>query len=141
MAAHIIRASMRTLFTVLVLAALGLSGCGGDGGGGGDSSPVMVDAGRPVTVAADEYEFSPDSIVVTGRGSGATKVRIELTNDGSQAHDLRVERGENDLGGTPIFGPGQTKTAEVSLPKGEYQIICSVADHEQLGMKGKLTVK
>ena len=101
----------------------------------------MVDAGRPVTVAADEYEYSPESIVVTGSGSGATKLRIELENDGSQAHDLRVRRGEEDVGGTPIFSPGETKTAEVSLDKGEYEIFCSVGDHEQLGMKGKLTVK
>ena len=132
---------MRTLFTLLVLAALGLSGCGGDDGGGGSSSPVMVDAGKAVEVAADEYEFSPETIVVTGSGGGDTKVRISLTNDGGQAHDLRVRRGGNDIGGTPIFSPGETKTAEVSLGKGDYEIFCSVGDHEQQGMKGKLTVK
>ena len=139
MAGHIIRGRMRRTLTLLLAGAAALAGCGGDAGG--DGPPAMVDAGKPLVVAADEYEFRPANFVLDAPSKQSVKVRIQLENAGAQAHDLRVLRVGEDVGGTPIFGPGQTKSATVDLVAGEYQIICSVADHEQLGMKGKLTVK
>jgi plastocyanin len=134
MAAHIIRGRMRRTVTLAATAAVALAGCGGGGGGG---KTVTVAGGKPIAVTADEYKFDPANIVVKGGGP----VRIQLRNDGSQAHDLHVERGGNDLGGTPVFSGGQTKTATLMLPAGRYDFVCTVGDHEQLGMKGTLTVK
>ena len=126
---------MRRTLTLLAAATAALAGCGGDDGGGGPATTVP--AGKPVALTADEYKFSPKNVVV----HGSTKVTISLMNGGAQAHDVRVLRGGKDVGGTPTFGPGQTKTASVALKPGDYEYICSVGDHEQLGMKGKLTVK
>ena len=39
----------------------------------------------------------------------------------------------------PPIGKGQT-TASVTLKKGTYNFYCSVAGHEDAGMKGKLIV-
>ncbi len=125
---------MRRTVTLAAGAALALAGCGGDAGGG---KTVTVGKGKPVVVKADEYEFDPGNIVIKGGGGS---VRIQLTNDGAQAHDLHVQKDGDDLGGTPVFGPGQTQTATVKLEPGTYEFFCSVGDHEQLGMKGTLTV-
>jgi plastocyanin len=115
-------------------AAIGLAGCGGGGGGGGKA--VTVPAGKPVDVTARDYSFSPATIQVT-----AGNVRFNLKNAGAQAHDLHVEKGGQDLGGTSVFGPGSTQGATVKLSPGTYDFVCTVGDHEALGMKGKLVVK
>src|SRR4051812_46263466 len=115
----------------------GIAGCGGSGDGGGGKA-VTVAAGKPVVVKATESEFSPSDITVSG-GSGP--VEITLKNDGSSAHDIRVERDGSDIGGTPVFGPGQAKTAALDLKPGSYDFICSVPGHEAQGMKGTLEVK
>jgi plastocyanin len=121
--------------------ALALAGCGGDDGGGGSGAAVTIAAGKPVEVKATEYEFAPGNIVVESAAGEADMIEIELTNDGAVAHDLKVRRGDEDLGGTAIFGPDQTESARVTLESGTYEIFCSVGDHEALGMKGKLVVK
>jgi plastocyanin len=135
MAAHIIRARMSRTLTLALAAAIALAGCGGSSAGGGGKS-VTVAAGKPVAVTATEYRFDPGKIAVS-----AGTVRFDLRNDGSQAHDLRVQKGGQDLGGTAIFGPGQTQSGQVKLAPGTYDFICSVGNHAELGMKGTLVVK
>ncbi len=129
---------------VLALLAL-LVGCGGggdgDSGGGKKTRAVTVGANQPIAFGADEYSFEPRSVVVKSGTKEASVVRFVLRNNGSLAHDLHIEKDGKDLGGTPIFGPGETKTARVSLTPGSYEIFCSVGDHEQLGMRGTLTIK
>jgi plastocyanin len=133
MAAHIIRACVTRALTLGIVGAIALAGCGG---GSGSGKSVTVPAGKPVAVKAQEYSFDPKTIQVS-----AGSVRFELTNAGAQAHDLHVVKGGQDLGGTPIFSGGRTVGATVKLAPGTYDFVCTVGDHEQLGMKGKLTVK
>ena len=45
------------------------------------------------------------------------------------------------MGGTPTFSGGQTRTGTVLVEPGEYELVCTVGDHADLGMTGKLTVK
>jgi plastocyanin len=134
MAAHIIRGRVTRALTLAMAAAVGLAGCGGGSGGGGKS--VTVPAGKPVAVTAKEYSFDPGTIEVS-----AGTVRFDLKNDGGQAHDLHVVKDGRDLGGTSIFGPGQSQSGTVKLAAGTYDFVCTVGNHEALGMKGKLTVK
>jgi plastocyanin len=138
MAAHIIRGRMRRPITLAAAGVLALAGCGGSGSGGsGGGKPVTVAAGKPLVVKADEFSFSPSNVVVKGGGP----LKIELRNDGAQAHDLHVQQDGDDRGGTPVFGPGQTKTATVRLAPGKYEFECTVGDHAAQGMKGTLTIK
>ena len=131
---------MRTLLTALALApaALGLAACGGDGDGGGGGAPTTFRKGQPVVVKGSEYKFQPGNVVVEG-GGGPTKVEFE--NDGSLAHNLRITKNGSDVGGSPTFQGGETKTATVDLAPGEYELLCTVGDHASLGMRAKLTVK
>ena len=96
-----------------------------------------LESGTAVAVVADEYSFDPETIVLTGAG----ELTVELENDGSLAHNLRVLDGGTEIGGTPTFSGGQTRTGSVEVEPGEYELVCTVGDHDELGMTGKLTVE
>jgi plastocyanin len=117
---------------MLLLAA----GCGGDDSKQ-SSRTVTVDGGGTVKVTAREYEFDPDRVVVEGAGP----VTIELENDGDLAHNIRVRSDGEEIGGTPSFPSGRTESATVRLRPGKYELLCTVGDHADLGMKGELEVK
>jgi plastocyanin len=113
-----------------------LVGCGGDDSEQ-TSRTVTVDRGATVEVSAHEYSFDPNRIVVEGAGP----LTIELHNEGDLAHNLRVRRDGEEIGGTPSFPSGRTESARVALRPGEYQLVCTVGDHADLGMRGELEVK
>ena len=126
---------MRRLLPLTALLLLAPAGCGGD-----DDAPgrtVNVRAGETVRVVADEYSFDPQTIVLQGRG----KLEVELENKGVLAHNLKVFDGAKDIGGTPTFTGGKTRPGSVAVEKGEYELVCTVADHAELGMTGKLSVR
>ena len=117
----------------LLLAA---AGCGG-GDCGNPSRTVTTAAGGTVTISADEYRFDPDRVVARGPGA----LRIVLRNDGDLAHNIHLQRGGKDVGGTPSFAPGGSRSVRLRLQPGTYEMLCTVGDHAQLGMKGELTVR
>jgi plastocyanin len=67
------------------------------------------------------------------------KIKIVFTNLSTLSHNVRIESGERELGGTKTIGKGRT-TAVVTLKKGRYNFYCSVPGHEDAGMKGTLIV-
>jgi plastocyanin len=117
----------------LLLAA---AGCGGDDGGK-PTRTVTTDAGGTLTVTARDYSFDPNRVVLGDAGA----LRIVLRNDGDLAHNIHLERDGKDVGGTPSFAPGGSRSVRLDLGPGTYEMLCTVGDHAQLGMKGKLTVK
>jgi plastocyanin len=123
---------------MLALAALAGAGCGGgDDGDGPSGPPTTVATGRPLVVTAREYSLTPPNVVVSGPGV----LRLRLRNSGSLPHDVRLQSGGRDLGGTESIPGGESVTATVSLPPGRYRMLCTVGDHAQLGMKGSLRVQ
>jgi plastocyanin len=118
------------LASLLVLVA----GCGGD-----DDEPgrtATVPASGQVEVVADEYSFDPETLVAT-----AGEITIALRNDGALAHNLRVLRGGEEIGGTPTFQGGETRSGSVAVEPGEYELVCTVGNHADLGMTGTLEVR
>jgi uncharacterized cupredoxin-like copper-binding protein len=67
------------------------------------------------------------------------KIKLVFTNQSMLQHNVRIESGEHELGGTKKITKGQT-TAYVTLKKGTYNFYCSVPGHEDAGMHGKLIV-
>jgi plastocyanin len=125
-------------------AILVLGGCGGGdkSGDGGQKAGDTVTVGhnQPIAFGAKEYAFEPKNVTVNAGTSQPTVVRFVLRNNGSLAHNLHVQKDGSDLGGTPIFAPGQTESGQATLAPGTYQFLCTVGDHAALGMKGTLIV-
>ena len=119
----------------LTLAALVLlaAGCGGNDRPGGTAT---VPAGGSVRVTGKEYSFDPSTIVLQSAGT----LRLGLDNTGTLAHNIKVQKDGRVLGGTPAFPAGESRSATVRLPKGTYDFLCTVGDHAELGMRGKLKV-
>jgi plastocyanin len=118
------------------LLAILLVGCGDDG----EEAPeraLTVPAGGTVRVVGDEYSFDPARVVVKGAGP----LTIRLANRGSLAHNLRLFRVDEDVGGTRTFPGGRTESARVNLEHGNYEMVCTVGDHAELGMTGTLEVR
>jgi plastocyanin len=118
----------------LVLCSLLALGCGDDDSPG---RTVTVPANATVEVVGREYSFDPETVVVRGAGP----LTLRLRNEGSLAHNLKVFRGDEEIGGTPSFPGGRTESARVNLEHGNYELICTVGDHAELGMKGTLSVR
>ncbi len=120
----------------LTLAALAvLSGCGGD------DKPLRtatVPGASPIVIEADEYSFDPGDVIVTGAPG---ELRITLDNVGTLAHNIHVLDGDRDIGGVRSFPPGEQRDATVRVSPGKYRLVCTVGDHEELGMKGELEVR
>jgi plastocyanin len=107
---------------------------------GGDDQPgrtVTAPAEGAVRVVAKEYSFDPSTIVMRGPGT----LRLTLENEGSLAHNLKLMRDGQEIGGTPSFPGGESRSARVRVERGSYEYVCTVGDHAELGMKGTLKVE
>jgi plastocyanin len=125
---------LRRFALTLALSSLLLAGCGDDDDAG---RTVSAPANGKLPVVADEYSFDPSTIVLKGAGT----LTITLRNKGSLAHNLKVFRGDEEIGGTPTLPAGGSDSARLNLEHGSYRIICTVGDHAELGMKGTLRVR
>ena len=128
---------MRRPLATLVLGAALVGGCGDDDEPG---RTVTLPANGELRVIADEYSFDPETVVYTG-GATTRRVSIRLDNRGSLAHNLKVFRGDTELGGTPTFPGGRQEVGSVKLERGRYRMVCTVGDHEALGMTGTLELR
>jgi plastocyanin len=125
---------LRRFALVLALSPLLVLGCGDEDEPG---RTVAAPANAKLRVLADEYSFDPSTIVLQGAGT----LTVALRNEGSLAHNLKVLRGDEEIGATPTLPAGRTESARLNLEHGNYRIICSVGDHEELGMTGTLRVR
>jgi plastocyanin len=133
-ARHSIRSPVRRLtFPIALLAA----GCGGGDGDDGPARAVTIPANGELRVVAKEYSFDPARVVVRGAG----RLELTLSNKGSLAHNLKLLRDGEEVGGTPSFPGGRTESAIVNVEHGTYEMVCTVGDHAELGMTGELDVK
>ena len=101
--------------------------------GGEDVTEGGSASGGPV--AMTEYSFSPESLEVA---NGDT---IAADNEGAVVHNLTLVDGEEELAGTEDVDPGQSGEFEVDVDPGEYEMICTIPGHADLGMVGDFTVE
>jgi uncharacterized cupredoxin-like copper-binding protein len=88
---------------------------------------------REVQVTLDEYSFTPENIEV-GLGQ---QVQLTVTNTGALAHTFTAP----DLGINLEVAGGKTESTIFSADKaGVFELTCTVAGHEQLGMTGQIFV-
>ncbi|MEK7327501.1 MAG: cupredoxin domain-containing protein [Chloroflexota bacterium] len=84
-----------------------------------------------VTVSIKEWAIEPAAMRVA-----AGKVTFTVANAGTIDHDFAIE----GAGKIDLITPGDTKTLEITLEPGTYDLLCDLAGHKEAGMVGKLTV-
>jgi plastocyanin len=123
-----------------VAAVLIAAGCGGSEDP--PDIPETATAGEPLSLTAREYLFTPNRITLRHARPRTTPVRqpIELRNQGELAHNIEVLDGDRIVGRLRSFPPGQERPLTVTLAPGEYSFVCTVADHDEKGMRGTIRV-
>ncbi len=89
--------------------------------------------GNTVNVVEKDFAIALDKATVS-----AGSVTFTIKNDGPSPHNLAFP----DLKKvSETLDAGKTSTLTLDLKPGAYTYICNIPGHEQLGMKGMLTVK
>ena len=112
-----------------LIAALLLAGCT-DG-----ATKGRAKAGA-VSVTLHDFRLEPQ--IVTSRRRHLT---FRVVNRGRLPHNFHIRGvGTTRLEiGTML--PGESETASVRLPRGDFRMFCSISNHEELGEYGSLTVR
>ncbi len=103
---------------------------------GGPYQPSEI---QEIRVILKEWEIVPKRILAK-----AGRVRFTVRNDGSMAHGFEIEgeiAGEHFEEEIEPFEAGKTKTLELDLAAGDYEVYCQVPGHKELGMVGELSVR
>jgi nitrite reductase (NO-forming) len=86
----------------------------------------------PIMVGLSEFAITPSNIKAS-----AGPVELQITNTGTQVHNLEVV----GFGTSPDVAPGGTTTLTLpDMAAGTYEVICNIAGHAAAGMRGTLTV-
>ncbi len=138
------RRSMTARLGAIALLTLVLAGCGGE------PAPV-TDRDATLRLKMTEYRFEPQNLVVQATAR-PMRIHVVARNLGELTHNVVIESIESgDDQGTYVqptvymksdtAHPGQTVSEDVFLHPGEYRITCSIGNHDNLGMYGRLTVR
>jgi plastocyanin len=136
----------RILSLLLVIAAVGVAaGCGGDDdddeSAATTTTTTEAGGGGGQTVEMTEFEFEPNDLTAS---QGDT---ITAENTGSTVHNLTIEEGPDpekattEIAATPDVDAGQSGEVTVDVDPGEYSIVCTIANHRELGMVGTIKVE
>jgi plastocyanin len=88
-----------------------------------------------IAIEAKEYQFTPSTIKVP-----VGDVIFSIRNAGSQDHEFKVFKGDEEVAGVDGFAAGLERDVIATLAAGDYTFMCKLNGHDQLGMKGALTV-
>ena len=126
-----------TLFAALVLAVSALAGCGSD-------DPYVPAKGHTVSLRLDEYRVLPQRVTAP-----AGRITLVARNTGRLTHNLAVVQFARPLGDeqerqyarSRTAHPGETVSTTVTLKPGKYRVVCTIANHDNLGQYGELKVQ
>lgn len=96
---------------------------------------------RALSVDETEFQLGPSRTTVS-----AGQVRINVYNRGMDDHDLVVYDSAGGSVGKSILPPGASDQLVVTLPAGDYRVVCSLfagttISHEGFGMRFTLRVQ
>ena len=114
---------------VPVALALALGGCG-------DTGQPVREPGTRFAVSVDDYLVRPQEL----RVPKGERLTMTVTNRGRLGHSLRIRGATKNILAFGFVRPGESKTRQFSPGRGKYTIYCVLANHEELGLHGKLTV-
>ncbi len=122
----------------LAATAVALAGCG-------ESKQVRTE--RPILrMTLDEYRILPQNI-----SARPGKIKIVVRNTGRLTHNLVIQVPAEEAGDKPIpvlgarlksMQPGESaEPIKVVLAKGTYRLVCTIANHDDLGQYGELKIE
>jgi len=125
-----------TLLGLVAASALATSGCG---------EPDVFRTDRPILrVKLDEYRIVPQNVSVK-----AGRMKFAARNTGELTHDLVIQREPKKSAARPVeIGRVETMQPKeegdpikLVLTPGTYRLVCTIANHDDLGQFGTLTVR
>ncbi len=145
--------SRATLVAALASALLlGAGACSGSSGPAGPTTTPASPASGEITIVSHEWGFEPDAIIL----QLGQEITLTLENNGDILHNLNVDGLEVDVieeistGGfsgddDKLFVGADSDDVGlirfVPLDAGEYEFYCTIGNHRQLGMEGRLIVQ
>ena len=138
------------LLVALALGATAIAACGEDEEDGAAPPPPAAtqpaqtetadreQTAATVDVAADpggELAFVQDSLTAP-----AGPVTFAFTNRSSVPHDFNIEQDGERIDGTKVITEAE-ESLDVELEPGRYTYYCSVGNHREAGMEGRLIVE
>ncbi len=120
----------RARLLTLVTAGVWLAGCGQP------PRPSTVPAGDPLSLELRDYRFRPQAL-----RARAGRARVEVVNRGRLPHAFQLRLEGRERLRIPTVLPGERGAATTTLKRGSYRFACPIANHEELGMHGVLTVR
>ena len=127
----------RLTLLLVALAALPVGGCGA-------AVAYTRAPDRRVEVRLDEYRVLPEHIQVR-----AGRITFVAHNTGRLTHNLGVVQFKRPLGTeqekqygkpTKTLFPGESAQTTVELKPGKYRLVCTIANHDNLGQYAELKV-
>ena len=102
--------------------------------------PVAAAGGRPTAVGVGEREWR---VALYRSAVPVGLVKFNVRNFGEDGHDLAVRNRKGRLRGRmPELRPGTRGSLTVRLRRpGRFVVFCSLAGHEELGMRAVLRAK
>jgi len=125
-----------TLPAAYALLAIALSGCG---------EPAVFRTDRPIVrVTLDEYRIAPQNVSVK-----AGRMKFAARNTGRLTHNLVIQVAPKSPRAKPVeIGRVQTMQPheegdpiKLVLTPGNYRLVCTIANHDDLGQFGTLKVR
>lgn len=130
--------ALRPAAACLATTAIALAGCGeGD----------LHRTDRPILrLTVDEYRIVPQNVVMR-----PGRIKIVVRNTGRLTHNLVIQRPPKEIDDKPQEVPGgrvksmqpgeAAQPVKVTLEPGTYRLVCTIANHDDLGQYGKLVVE
>ena len=125
--------SLRAALGLLAAVSLGAAGCGDD---------AVRDHDGVLRLTLDEYRIVPEHVSVH-----EGEIKLIAHNAGVLTHNVVVQKFNVKSGETPtVYGrtdtshPGQTVSATMRLAPGKYRLVCTIANHDDLGQYATLQV-
>jgi plastocyanin len=118
----------RSLLALFALTTA-LTACGSAG------DPVRV-RNTSVTITLDDYTIRPQTLYVP-KGKRLT---FTVVNHGRLGHTFRIRSRNHNVLAMTTIKPGEQMSKSTKLAQGAYTMYCALANHEELGMRGKLYV-
>jgi plastocyanin len=101
-----------------------------------DAEEAVRARDRRVELTQTDFRWRPQLV-----RAPAGELTFAVVNRARLPHNLRVEGRGREWARLSALKPGERDQVRAKLPPGDYRLLCSIANHEELGMYGTLVVR